>query len=295
MFLLLISVSACGAGPFDTSIDPIQKATVSSTATATPVASTATVLSSPSATPKPTCTEEQGQLLEQTYTGYVYGEQIPYLVYLPPCYAGSPQAYPGVYLLHGYPFDQTHWLDLEFLQAYEKGLQNGRWPAVIFVLPNIPEPLQSRTDGGPASYEEEFLEGLLPAVAAKFHLLAEADQRVLAGVSRGGVWALEIGLRNADQIAHVVAVSPALNYNRPRAPYDPFVIVREDRTFPETLFLSTAENEGSFRQKIEEFVAVLDQERIPYTLLLHPGVHTDATWVAIIEEIIEGLMMGLTR
>jgi enterochelin esterase-like enzyme len=246
-------------------------------------------------TPKPICSEEQGQLLEQTYTGYVYGEQIPYLVYLPPCYAESTQAYPGVYLLHGYPFDQTHWLDLGFLPAYEVGLQSGRWPAVIFVLPYIPEPLQSRSDGGPASYEEEFLQGLMPAVEAQFRLLAEADQRVLAGVSRGGVWALEIGLRNAEQITHVVAVSPALNYNRPRPQYDPFLIVSEDRLFPETLFLSTAENEGSFRQRIEEFVVVLDQESIPYTLLRHPGVHTDATWIAIIEEIIEGFMMGLTR
>jgi len=248
----------------------------------------------PSATVRPACLDTKGQLHESKYTGSVYAREISYIVYLPPCYADSALSYPVVYLLHGLPYDEYHWLDLGLVEAYELGTANYAWPQVIFVLPSIPEPLFTRSDGGVGSYEQEFLEGLVPAIEVQYRVASDAEKRVLGGVSRGGVWALEIGLRNTDVIQHTVAISPALVNNQPRPRYDPFQIVLEDRPFPETLFLSAAENETPFREEIEDFVQVLEQQGIDHTFLLHPGNHNDATWRAIIEQILEHLLAGLT-
>jgi enterochelin esterase-like enzyme len=108
------------------------------------------------------------------------------------------------------------------------------------------------------------------------------------------VWALEIGLRNSDQFKHIIAVSPALVYNQPHPRYDPFEIVREERDFPKTLFVSAAENEAPFREDIEDFIDVLKQQGIDHSFLLHPGNHNDGTWRAVIEEILIHLLLGVS-
>jgi enterochelin esterase-like enzyme len=191
-----------------------------------------------------------------------------------------------VYLLHGYPYDQTHWLDLDLIKAYEQELAGGKLPHVVFVFPFVPEPLFTKTDGGVGSYEQEFMEGLVPAVTTAFRIASAVDMHGIGGVSRGGVWALEIGLIHSDHFGHIFAISPSLVNNYPRPSYDPFEIIHEDRIFPETLFLSTAENEAPFRGKIEAFVAELEQENIQHTFLLHPGAHNDASWRSVISELL---------
>jgi enterochelin esterase-like enzyme len=274
--------------------NPASKATASPVRSPLPQVATSTSLPQAIATQTPTCSEAKGRFVEGTYTGKVNGQEIPYLVYLPPCYSDGTGLFPVVYLLHGYPFDQSHWLNLGLIEAYERGLARGVWPRVIFIFPFVPDPLFTQSDGGVGSYEQEFLEGLVPAIEARYHVLQNADQRVLGGVSRGGVWALEIGLRHADLFSHLVAVSPALVYNQPRPRYDPFEIVREDRTFPDTLFLSAAENESPFREEIESFLSVLEGQGVDYTFLLHPGTHSDESWQAVINDILSQLLLGVS-
>lgn len=292
--LMVILLISCRPTPSHSDTSPLSKATSTSTKTPSMIIATSTSTAAPTSTTVPECTESEGKTVEGSYKGIVYGQEVPFIASLPPCYFTETRSYPVIYLLHGFPYDQTHWLELALITTYEQGFNRGEWPAIIFVLPFVPEPLFTRTDGGVGSYEQEFLEGLVPAVESEFRVLTSSDQRVLGGVSRGGVWALEIGLRNADQIDHVIAVSPALVNNHPRPPYDPFEIAREERDFPATIFISAGENETPFREAIEAFVEVLQQEEIDHSFLLHPGNHSDDSWRAVIEEILTQLFMGLT-
>ena len=244
-------------------------------------------------TPTPACTEKAGAFVEGSYDSPVLNQQVPYLAYLPPCYGVESQSYPIAYLLHGYPYDQYHWPDLDLIRVYEQELAGGEWPRIVFVFPYVPDPLFTKTDGGAGSYEQEFLEGLVPAVTAAYRISPNSDLHILGGVSRGGVWALEIGLRNADQFGRIMAVSPSLVNNYPRASYDPFEIIREDRTFPATIFISTAEDEAPFRGKIEAFITALDREEIVYTFLLHPGVHSDESWRSVIGDLLSHMISGV--
>ena len=287
-------ITSCRPRQSSARTNPAPKATSSPSGTPVPDLPSATPVLHPSATVRPDCLDTEGKLLEGSYPGVVYERETPFLAYLPPCYTESELSYPIVYLLHGYPYDQTHWIDLGLLEAYERGVANDGWPRVLFVLPYIPEPLFTHSDGGVGSYEQEFVQGLVPAIEAQYRVLPSAKTRVLGGVSRGGVWALEIGLRNTDLFQHTVAISPALVYNQPRPRYDPFQIIREDRRFPETLFLSAAENETPFREEIEAFIDDLELQGIEHSFLLHPGNHSDESWRAIIEEILDQLLLGVT-
>jgi enterochelin esterase-like enzyme len=184
----LASLVLIGCQPqrFRSHDNPVLKATTPPIRSPLTRVATSTSLPQATVTPTPVCTKVTGQLVEGTYPGKVYGQEIPYLAYLPACYSDGNELFPVVYLLHGYPFDQTHWLNLGLVETYEQGLARGLWPRVILIFPFAPDPLFTHSDGGVGSYEQEFLDGLVPVIEARYRIQQNADQRVLGGVSRGG-------------------------------------------------------------------------------------------------------------
>ncbi len=288
-FLIL---NACARPQLDrTGQNP--KATSTPTASILVVTETPVPTASPTSTSAPVCMETTGNLLRLAFPDPVQrSKSIPFNLYLPPCYDTLAQEYPVLYLLHGYPQDQDHWLDLGLIDILETQQVLSDWPAFIIVLPLQPEPYFTHTDGGPGSWEAVMLEGLIPYIDANYRTLAKASDRALVGISRGGVWALEIGLRNPQVFDTVGALSPALIVNHPRASYDPTRIVQDSDLMPGHLWLSIGDSEPSFRLGIDRFAAVLDQEGISYTYDVYSGKHEDAAWATIIQPVIEFVISG---
>jgi hypothetical protein len=193
------------------------------TPTGTPRVSSLRVTPPSSSTPAPSATSTEpancrspGRVVNGTYPGVVLQEPIPYRVYLPPCYDPGFGPYPTLYALHGKPFDDSHWDDLGLDEAAEAGIVAGNWPPFLIVMPYVPEPLLSNTDGGPGSYEQELLEGLIPYIESGYASDPRPASRAVTGISRGGVWALEAGLLHPEVFGSVAALSPALAVNQPR-------------------------------------------------------------------------------
>jgi enterochelin esterase-like enzyme len=284
--LLLLIVGLMLAGCSKPQVDrsgQSPKATAAPAATASIDPRPAALDPSPTPSPFPGCTESEGRVERVAFTDPVQtSKMIPVNIYLPPCYPSSGLGYPVVYLLHGYPQDEQHWLDLGLLEVIEDQ-QAEEWPPFISVMPFQPEPYFTHTDGGPGSWEAVMLDGLVPYIDANYHTLDQASSRALLGISRGGVWALEIGLRNPQVFDTVGALSPALIVNHPRPSYDPARIVRDSDRFPPNLWLSTGDSEPTFRQGVVQFAAVLDQEGISYTYYEYPGKHEDAAWATALQ------------
>ena len=252
----------------------------------------ATAMPQISPTAQSDCQEKAGEVHSLNYPGGVFHEDVRLVVYLPPCYSNSNERYPSLYLLHGYPQDEQHWETLGVIDLVEEGILAGVWPPILLILPNQPEPLFTKSDGGPDSYEQEMIDGLVPFIDETYRTLAEPQSRAIAGVSRGGVWALEIGLRNPDVFNTVAAISPSLSVNHPRAPYDPFKIAGVDSPPPEMIFISGGEGEPSFLEEIELFAQHLTEEGIKHTFLLTDGNHTDASWETLLPEVIQFVMQS---
>ena len=232
------------------------------------------------------CTESSGFIEETSYPGYVIDGEVPVRVYLPPCYELTTDLYPILYVLHGYPMDETHWSDLGVDEVAEKGFTTRSWEPFLIVMPRIPDSLNIYSDGGLGSYEEELLLGLIPAIEKEYRVIGTEQYRAIAGVSRGGVWALEIGFRNSDIFETVAALSPALHVNNPRPAYDPFKLIAVEEELPENIFLSAAEDEGGFRSKTEELSHLMDNLGITHTYLLTDGLHEDTTWMKIMGDVV---------
>lgn len=259
--------------------------------TATVVASTpSAATASPTVAPSPTsgCTETQAILLHQAYPSQGLNDAIAIAAVLPPCYPQEGVQYPALYLLHGKPYDQNHWLSLGLVEALEDSWQEPG-PGVVVLLPHAPEPLFSRSDGGPGSYEQEFMEAVLPYAETRFQISRSAKDRILAGISRGGVWALEIGFRHPEKFGLVAGISPALSVNYPRAEYDPFQLAIADSHLPAQIYLFAGETDWA-RPETERLAGLLRGRGAQVQLHIASGDHSDATWASEIDLILGVLL-----
>lgn len=226
--------------------------------------------------------------VDTTYPGHLVGGDVPLHVFLPPCYEALNRPTPALLLFHGKPFDQMHWDDVGLDEAAGAAIVAGEVPPVILVMPLLPEPLFSGTDGGPGSYEEEVLEGLLPAVGSMWAI----ERWSIGGISRGGVWALEIGLRNPAIFDSVGALSPSLAVNYPRAAYDPLVVASSAAFLPRWVFLGAGETDWA-RPKTEDLGEALGDVGNEADLQLVPGDHETATWQALLIPYLDFLASAL--
>lgn len=266
------------------------------TPTGTPRVSSLRVTPPSSSTPAPSATSTEpaicrspGRVENGTYPGVVLQEPIPYRVYLPPCYDPGFGPYPTLYALHGKPFDDSHWDDLGLDEAAEAGIVAGNWPPFLIVMPYVPEPLLSNTDGGPGSYEQELLEGLIPYIESGYASDPRPASRALAGISRGGVWALEAGLLHPEVFGSVAALSPALAVNQPRPSYNPLEIASGPGPLPRQVFLGAGETDWA-RGATERLAGILGEGGTEVITLIVPGGHEARAWEATLRPMLEALM-----
>lgn len=233
------------------------------------------------------CIESSVRLERTSYRGWLSPDLIPVLIYLPPCYDDIDRRFPVLYLLHGKPQGENHWQILGVEAVLEDAYEDDTLPPFLVVMPRQPEPFFSSTDGGPGSYEAEFINGLVPFIDRTYRTIAQEDSRGLAGVSRGGVWALEIGFRNADIIQRVGALSPALNVNYARPEYDPFSLVLLG-DLPSRIFLMSGDTDSAYGKTLELSEALYEAD-IVHKYVLAPGNHESNTWRGILPELLHYL------
>ena len=254
--------------------------------TPTPVEPTEQV---PTEVPVAECTEKIGSFRTGAYAGVAVAADVPLNVYLPPCYSAQDGTYPTLYLLHGYPYDQDHWQELGASEIADGGIGEGDWPPFIMVMPLQPDPLFRGSDGGPGSYESELIEGLIPYIESNYR--SDPSERALAGISRGGVWALEVAFRNPMEFTSVAALSPALAVNSARAPYDPFNIVANSGRLPQNILLLAGDKDWA-AVETERLSRALTDAGIEHVFAITPGDHADETWAAVIEEVFGFFALG---
>jgi len=283
--LAVLAAAACTAGPFPIDQEPGATSSAGAlTATVHPPASTFAPETQP-----PACLSVEAQVLERTYAGVAVAAEVPVLILLPPCYAEAQRTYPVLYLLHGKPMTEQQWRDLGLAELLQQGWMEARWPPFIAVAPRQPEPLFSSSDGGPGSYEEEFYEGLVPFIEATVAADTLPGRRAVGGISRGGVWALELALTHPGAIGTVAALSPALAVNYARPMYDPLHLAVDTEPLPR-LFLGAGEDDWA-RPATERLSQLLLDREAEVRLDLVAGGHEEATWLRLLPAALDFLTM----
>ncbi len=206
-------------------------------------------------------------------------EQINYLVHLPPCYDEYPRrAFPVLYLLHGWPMNENHWLDLGITDIADVWLVQELMGPLIIVLPGVTnsEGRYIHSSGGPYSFEGMLTNELLPLVDAAYRTWRDSRGRAIGGISRGGIWSLEIGLANPDLFGIVGGHSPALAVNYPLPAYDPFLLA-EGGAPGQRLYLDAGDADWT-RAETRRLATLLEERGADVTYQVHEGAHVDSTW-----------------
>jgi enterochelin esterase-like enzyme len=207
------------------------------------------------------------------------GEQVSYLVHLPPCYEHyhGHEALPVLYLLHGWPMNETHWDKLGMDELADDWLSRGLVVPFIIVMPGVSSNgLYVNSSGGPGSFEGMVVDELVPLIDQTYSTWQSPDGRAIGGISRGGVWSLEIGLRHPHLFGAVGAHSPALGLNRPLPQFNPFLLVQDD--LPGQRFYLDAGDQDWARSSTFQFFDVLMEHGVDAIYEVHVGGHVDSLW-----------------
>jgi enterochelin esterase-like enzyme len=235
----------------------------------------------PTATPTPipsVCPYLHGRTEIATMESSALGEQVRYLVHLPPCYeAYATKAFPTLYLFHGWPLDEWHWDDLGIDEWSDDWVSRGIIGPYIVILPGVSQDgLYVYSSGGDHSFEGFVTNELVPAIDAAYRTLPTASGRAVGGISRGAVWALEIALRHQDLFGSVGAHSPALALNRPLPQYNPYLLVQEGVSGLR-IYLDAGDGDWS-RAAAIQLRNDLQELEADVTYEVHTGGHVDALW-----------------
>lgn len=288
--LLVLATPACGAiprtGPAAPAATVVPHSSMPVPPTETlPGMSSPTVSPQPPNTPTPDCADSVGRLVNDHYRGHNVQQDVPIIVYLPPCYEVVEGPLPVMYLLHGKPFTEEHWVDLGIVGAEEERLSLPDYSEWVLVMPRVPEPLFSSTDGGPGSYEDEFTLTVIPYVESTYTVRSDPGGRAIAGISRGGVWSLEIGLSHPELFSMVMALSPALAVNHPRPVYDPFTLVTSMSSLPGHIFLGAGDDDWA-KPGTQKLLERLEARGTQPESAWVPGIHNAATWEALLPQML---------
>lgn len=241
----------------------------------------------PTATPTPTptptpfvCASSQGETLNGSFISEAMGgEEIRYLVHLPPCYEHyQDRAYPVLYLLHGWPMNESHWEELGIVAIADVWVSQGLAGPFIIVLPGVTntDGRYVHSSGGNDSFEGMLVAELSPLIARTYRTWNTPAGRAIGGISRGGVWSLEIGLRHPELFGIVGGHSPALSMNHPPRQYDPFFLAQSGVT-DQRIYLSAGDMDWARGGTVRLYDQLLEQGA-DITYETHTGGHVDDLW-----------------
>jgi enterochelin esterase-like enzyme len=197
---------------------------------------------------------------------------LPVRVYLPACYdAQSSALFPVVFLLHGLTYTDSQWDDLGVDETMDSLLAAGRVSPALIVMP------WERTG---IDLEQAIPQVLIPYIDRHYRTISDRSSRAIGGISRGGGWALRIGLLHPDLFASIGLHSPAV------LPPDLFRIPDWAPAIPPSeaprIWIDMGDRD-TLRFDLAKLKGVLDESGIHYQAHTYPGEHTSAYWSAHLE------------
>ncbi len=287
--ILILALTACGSGIPPTQKEPTRSSSPdSSTPEFSPdpaeyspeYDSVQTVeLVSPTAASRETpCLDKVG--LIQPFSIFVSRTQdeISGRIYTPPCYgADLDQNYPTLYLLHGATETDQQWEDLGIDELADTLISSGDIPPLIIIMPRedswipLPENL----------FGDHLVKDLIPWVDAHYRTLVDREYRAIGGLSRGGNWAVRIGILNWALFEAVGAHSAPLFYgDLDRIPG--WIEAIPGSKIPR-LYLDIGGDDTNWADAAA-FENLLVDLNIPHSWHQFPGMHEETYWHAHLDE-----------
>lgn len=146
-----------------------------------------------------------------TFTSKTVGQEVSYILYLPPGYESSgEQRYPVLYWLHGR--GGTQFTGADFVVPYlDAAIASGEAPPMIAIMVNgLIDGFYSDSPDGQFPLESVIIKDLIPHVDSTYRTIAERGARAVQGYSMGGWGAAHLGFKYPDLFGVVCIDAGAL-------------------------------------------------------------------------------------
>ena len=222
----------------------------------------------------------EAALTQQSMHSRAAGGEVRYRVYLPPCYAATAAPYPLLMLLHGSNADAEQWARLGFLDALTAAIHSGAAAPMLVVMP----------DGGARANENRFgargYDAVLLELLEHSHAAYRTDGRqAVGGISRGGFWAYQVGLRFAETFTAIGGHSPFFDPQHVPPPHNPLSLTASlpAESAPK-LWLDRGTRDHA-ADGIERMRLALEKQGAAYEYRVYAGgSHDERSWAAQIDD-----------
>jgi enterochelin esterase-like enzyme len=216
------------------------------------------------------CQENAG--LVEPYQISHGGEELTGRIYTPPCYGSDRELlYPVLYLLHGATETDLQWQELGIAAEADRLIAEGEIAPLIIVLPReltwvaVPE----------NTFGDSLVQELVPWVDMEYRTLPDREFRAIGGLSRGGNWAVRIGLLHWGLFGSIGAHSTPLFYGDLERLPDWIELIPVGWKPRLYLDIGKDDNNLAVSRKLDALLTRLDY---PHEWHLNPGLHNAAYW-----------------
>ncbi|MCX7977311.1 MAG: alpha/beta hydrolase-fold protein [Bellilinea sp.] len=265
------------AGPQQTAIQSLPSVTPLNTSTLP--RPTPTDQSMPALSPTPDCLQQGGRVESFSLPSSVIGKNLQGYLYLPPCFkAVGEDSYPLLILLHGQSANADQWLRVGAAETADRLIARNIIAPLVIALPYEEYSLRNPFESG---YDRALLEEFLPWLAEEYPAVCrERTCRAIGGLSRGGGWALLIGLTQPDGFRAVGGHSAPPFYGM-ESRLSLWVKAVPTGEMP-AVYLDVGEKDRYYRS-IEELHNLLTKQGIPHQWRVNPGAHDEDYWHSQVE------------
>jgi enterochelin esterase-like enzyme len=169
-------------------------------------------------------------------------------------------------LFHGLTYNESQWQDLGVAASADRLIAAGKIPPFIIVMPAELKGLD---------FESAVVDVLLPKIEAQYPTRIDRQGLAVGGLSRGGGWALRIGMEYAQTFGAIGMHSPAV------LPPDLFRLSGWAAKMPESLrprlWIDIGQSD-SLRFEALELVQQLVSLGFRLSWRTYPGDHNGAYW-----------------
>lgn len=230
----------------------------------------------PSFSQAESCANNSAEILRESYYSSLLGQQMFYTVVLPPCFELGQPLLPAVYLMHGSNEDDGHWVRLGAPQVLEELLAADQIPPLMLVLPfgNV---IANRNRFDSISWANIFLTELVPNVEARYPV--DPLRRAIGGISRGGFWALQIGLRHPNLFTAIGGHSAFLDRFHAPPDFNPLDLALNAPDIERLLLLIDRGKDDYAAPGLELMDERMRERGLDYLYVVHPeGQHNNDYW-----------------
>jgi enterochelin esterase-like enzyme len=246
-----------------------------------------------------------GTMRDETYYSTTLGKNRRVLVYTPPNYDHSTAPIPVLYLYHGFWDTRYSWVtEGRLAQILDNLLAEGEAVPMIVVVPEAhalpPEPTPVTSPNfvtnvtpyltrNQQAVDDELFHDIIPFIKAHYTISDESRERAIAGLSMGGLQAIETGIVHLGYFGWIGAFSPgvisgALSNEFNNALMEPEKINKSLLLFD----IITGDNDEIVGKHVTEFEARLKEAKVEHIYTTLPGgTHSMFVWRPALKSFLE--------